>query len=174
MNTEINGKLYSGLNGFTILALSALLTLGGVTFTLLKERMDKQELRATEDISALREEIKTTKADAKDAVSAAAVASKDAVAATASALKDAVAATAAASTASVTATAVSAKDAVAAIASALSEKITLLDRRVEKIEDRDFVKSSGGYPVNINEWAQTLATAQVQAQAQAQAQAHGR
>jgi len=146
---ETNGN---GFQKLLVLALTAIIAIGGVTFKLVIERMDKQETIAAADISALREEIKTTKSDAKDAVSAAAVASKDAVAATASALKDAVAATAAASkdsvaaTASalkdaVTATAVSSKDAVAATASALSEKIELLNKRVEKLEDRSFHES---------------------------------
>src|ERR1035437_2534643 len=82
---------------FLVLALTAMMSIFGVAYSLLIDRMNKQELIAASEISALREEIKTTKADAKDAVGAAAVASKDAVAATASALKDAVSATALAS-----------------------------------------------------------------------------
>ena len=112
---------------FLLVAIGMVLALGGVTFKLVLSRMDKQEARASEDIRTLREEIKTTKTDAKDAVSAAAVASNAAVAATASALRDAVASAQ-----------TSAKDAVAATASALSEKIKALDGRIEKIEDRAY------------------------------------
>ena len=112
---------------FLLVAIGMVLALGGVTFKLVLSRMDKQEARASEDIRTLREEIKTTKTDAKDAVSAAAVASNAAVAATASALRDAVASAQ-----------TSAKDAVAATASALSEKINALDGRIEKIEDRAY------------------------------------
>ena len=110
---------------FLVLALSALLGIFGVAYSLLIDRMNKQETIAAQEITALREEIKTTKADAKDAVSAAAVASKDSVAATAAALKDAVAATAAAS-----------KDSVAAISTALNDKQLVLSQRIDKLEDK--------------------------------------
>lgn len=113
---------------FFALAIASLLGLGGVTFKLVIERMDKQEARAALDIAALRKEIETTKADAKDAVSAAAAASKDAVAATAIALKD-----------SVTATVSASKDALASTALASSDKIEALSRRIEKLEDRALV-----------------------------------
>lgn len=127
MEKELSDIKSDGFQKLLVLSLGAVIAIGGVTFKLVLERMDKQETIAAADIAALREEIKTTKADAKDAVSAAAIASKDAVAATASALKD-----------SVAGAAVSSKDAVAATASVLSEKIELLHKRVEKLEDRAF------------------------------------
>ena len=136
----------NGTTKFLVLSISALLGLFGVTYTLLLDRMNKQEAIAAADIAALREEIKMTKADAKDAVNSAAIASKDAVAATASALRDAVNATASASKDSVAAsasalkdavnaTAASSKDATNAIASSLAEKIDILSHRVEKLEE---------------------------------------
>lgn len=132
---------------FLVLAISALVALFGVTYTLLLDRMNKQETIAAADIAALREEIKTTKADAKDAVAAAASASKDAVAATATALRssvdstataarESVSASAAALKDSVNATALSARDATNAIAAALSDKILVLSSRIDKIETR--------------------------------------
>jgi hypothetical protein len=112
------------VNSDLIFAVSALLALGGITFKLVLDRMDTSEVSAARDIEALRNEIATTKSDAKDAVAAAAVASKDAVAATASALRDAVAA---ATTA--------AREGVDATAHSLTEQIKQLDHRVEKLED---------------------------------------
>lgn len=129
-----------------VVALVGVMSIFGATYTLLLNRMDKQEIHAAADIAALREEIKTTKIDAKDAVNAAAVASKDAVAATAVALKDsvtatalaskdAVAASAAALKDSVTATAASSKDAVSAISKSLSDKIDVMSLRIDRLEE---------------------------------------
>ena len=66
----------------------ALIALGGVSFTMLKDRLDNQARQATADIATLREEIKATKSDAKDLVNIAAAAAKDAVANSATALRD--------------------------------------------------------------------------------------
>lgn len=150
MSDTSNGN---GTTKFLVLALSALLGLFAVTYSLLLDRISKQETIAATDITALREEIKTTKADAKDSVSAAVLASKDAVAATASALRDSVAATALASKDAVNATAIALKDSGSATATALSEKIETLSRRIDKLEDRsiaaalirkNLVKDAGG------------------------------
>lgn len=132
---------------FLVLSMSALLGLFAVTYSLLLDRINKQEVLASAEVSALREEIKTTKADAKDAVSAASAASKDAVAATAIALRESVAATALAAKDSVAAsasalkdavqaTATSSKDAVQATAAALNDKIVTLSNRIDKLEDK--------------------------------------
>ena len=138
----------NGMTRLLIMAISALLGLFTITYSLLLDRMNKQETIAAADIAALREEIKTTKADAKDAVSSASIASKDAVQATAIALKDSVSATASAARDSVAASASALKDAVQAtaksseaatnaIALALADKIVILSGRIEKLEDRD-------------------------------------
>lgn len=132
---------------FLIFALVMLVALFGTTYKLLLDRMDKQESVAAQAVTELREEIKVTKADNKDSLNAASIASKDAVAATASALKDAVAATALASkesmaaTASalrdaVAATAVASKDAVTATATSLSDRLNTLSVRLDRLEDK--------------------------------------
>ena len=135
---------------FLMLAITAVMGIGGVCYNQLLDKVNKQELQASADIANLREEIKTTKADAKDAVNNAAVASNAAVAATASALKDAVAATAlaakdsvqasaAALRESVTASSKASNDAVAATASALTKQIDQLFVRLDRIESTDAV-----------------------------------
>jgi hypothetical protein len=136
-------------NGSRYIAIFFAIVLGlcGVTYSLVIDRMNKQEVIATADITALREEIKTTKADAKDAVAQQSSSQKDAVAATASALRESVAATALAAKESVaasasalkdsvSATALSSRDATNAIASALSDKISILSLRLDRLENR--------------------------------------
>ena len=126
-NGNGNGRLDFVANKVLTIALMSVIAIFGVTFKLVLDRMDKSETIAAANISALREEIKSTKSVARDAVAAAAVASNAAVAATATALRDAV-----------TATATASKEAVAATASSQNEKIGVLSHRVEKLEDRAF------------------------------------
>src|ERR1017187_436162 len=94
------------------ISIAAILGIGGVTFRLVLQRMDKQELRAALDIATLRTEIATTKSDANNAVNNATIAGNAAAAATAVALRE-----------SVASTALAAKENVASSASALREQV---------------------------------------------------
>ena len=76
------------MNSDLIFAVSALLALGGITFKLVLDRMDTSEVSAARDIEALRNEIATTKSDAKDAVAAATTAAREGVDATAHSLTE--------------------------------------------------------------------------------------
>ena len=136
---------------FFLLAMSAVVALGGVSFGLLIDRMNKQEAVAASDIAALREEIKATKSDAREAVIAAVLASKDSVAATATALKDSNAASALAANAAMVASAAALRDQVSSSAnsasertsssaSALNDKILVLSTRLDKLEERAYQK----------------------------------
>ena len=129
---------------FVVMLVSAVVALGGVTFDLLIDRMNKSEVIAASEIAALREEIKSTKADSKDAVAASILASKDAVAATAVALKESNAATALASSSAVIASASALRDQVAATAVAASQRIDILSRRIDKLEDLSITAMAAG------------------------------
>ena len=143
-----------------IFVIGALCALGGVTFKLVLDRMDKQEAAAESSIAQVREEIKITKEDAQAAVArqeaaatAAASVLRDSVASTAKAAKDGVDASAKALSDSVTATAKTAKDAVDASAANLEKLINGIDHRTEKLEDRAFTSLHDGaastYPPQI-------------------------
>ena len=121
-----NQELY-----FSILAL---LGIGGITFKLVLQRMDKQESRAALDIATLRTEIATTKADANAATTAATTASKDSVASTALAAKEQVASSAAALRDQVASANLSSKELLAKTEAALNDKILAQEKRIEVLE----------------------------------------
>src|ERR1017187_9826817 len=124
------------------ISIAAILGIGGVTFRLVLQRMNKQEERAALDIATLRTEIATTKSDANNAVNnatiasnAAAVTLQNSVAATALAAKEQVAASASALKDQVASTATASKESITEKAGALNDRINVHDHRIEKLEE---------------------------------------